>query len=70
MPSLSPNKTEKNQKIHLYKFSCPKSTKVKQEVQMQLTQSFKSQRVGYQSNQKLLHHYQHSRNQLNPEIHS
>ena len=29
---------------------------------------FKSQRVGYQSNQKLLYHYQHSRNQLNSEI--
>ena len=27
--------------------------------------AFKSQRVGYQSNQKLLHHYQHSKNQLN-----
>ena len=26
--------------------------------------AFKSQRVGYQSNQKLLHHYQHSKNQL------
>ena len=23
------------------------------------------QRVGYQSNQKLMHHYQHSKNQLN-----
>ena len=27
--------------------------------------AFKSQRVGYQSNQKLLHHYQHSKYQLN-----
>ena len=27
--------------------------------------TFKSQRVGYQSNQKLLHHYQHAKNQLN-----
>ena len=31
----------------------------KQKVQLQWTRAFKSQRVGYQSNQKLLHHYQH-----------
>ena len=31
---------------------------------------FKSQRVGYQSNIKLLHHYQHSKNQVNSYIHS
>ena len=28
-------------------------------------QHFKSQRVGYQSNQKLMHYYQHSKNQPN-----
>ena len=27
--------------------------------------TFKSQRVGYQSNKKLLYHYQHSKNHLN-----
>ena len=27
--------------------------------------AFKSQRVGYQTNQKLLHHYYHTKNQLN-----
>ena len=27
--------------------------------------TIKSQKVGYQSNQKLLHHYKHSKNQLN-----
>ena len=32
--------------------------------------AFKSQRVGYKSNQKLLHHYQHSNNQFNSYIHS
>ena len=31
---------------------------------------FKSQRVGYQSNIKLLDHYQHSKNQVNSYIHS
>ena len=31
---------------------------------------FKSKRVRYQSNQKLLHHYQNSKNQLNLSIHS
>ena len=30
--------------------------------------TFKSQRVGYQPNQNLLHHYQHSKNQLNSPI--
>ena len=30
---------------------------------------FKSHTVGYQSNKKLLHHYQHSKNQLNSRIH-
>ena len=37
----------------------------KQEVQLQWTPpplAFKSQRVRYQSNQKLLHHYQHLKN--------
>ena len=29
------------------------------QIQLQWTPAFKSQRVGYQSNQKLLHHYQH-----------
>ena len=38
---------------------------MKQEVQLQQTPIFKSQRVGYQSNQILLHHYQHSKNQVN-----
>ena len=37
----------------------------KQEVQLQWTLAFKSQRVGYQSDQKLLDHCQHSKNQLN-----
>ena len=32
--------------------------------------AFKGQRVGYQSNQKLLHHYQHLNNKLNSYIHS
>ena len=32
--------------------------------------AFKSQRVGYQSNQKLLHHHQHQNNQLYSYIHS
>ena len=32
--------------------------------------AFKSQRVGYQSDYKLLHHCQHSNNQLNSYIHS
>ena len=27
--------------------------------------AFKSQKVGYQSNEKLLHHYQHLKNHLN-----
>ena len=27
--------------------------------------AFKSQRVGYQTNKKLLHHYYHAKNQLN-----
>ena len=34
------------------------------------TPAFKSQRVEYQSDQKLLRHYQHSLNQLNSYIHS
>ena len=33
-------------------------------------QAFKSQRVGHQSNQKQLHHYQHPRYQLNSYINS
>ena len=37
----------------------------KREVQLQWTLAFKSQRVGYQSDQKLLDHCQHSKNQLN-----
>ena len=32
--------------------------------------TFKRQRVGYQSNQKLLHHYPHLNNQVNSNIHS
>ena len=32
--------------------------------------AFKRQRLEYQSNQKLLHHYQHLNNQLNSYIHS
>ena len=34
------------------------------------TPAFKSQRVGYQSDQKILRHYQHLNNHLNPYNHS
>ena len=44
--------------------------KNEQEVQLQWTPAFTRQRVGYQSNQKPLHHYQHLTKQLNSYIHS
>ena len=41
-----------------------------EEVQLQWNPAFTSQRVQYQSNQKLLQHYQHSKNQLISLMHS
>ena len=43
------------------------TNQIQQEVQMQWTPS---QRAGYQSNQQLLHHYQHSKNYPNSSMHS
>ena len=57
------HKTEKKNCIAINVFGY--ENKEKQEVKLQCTPEIKSQRLGYQYNQKLLHHYQHSKNQLN-----
>ena len=41
-----------------------KSIHIKQEVQLQWPPAFNREKVGYQSNQKLFHHYQHLNNQV------
>ena len=52
--------------------SSVKGTFSHKQVQLQGPQVFKSQRyrVGLAANQKLLHHYQHKKDQLNSSAHS
>ena len=41
-----------------------KSIHIKQEVQLLWPPAFNREKVGYQSNEKLFHHYQHLNNQV------